>query len=79
MIWYVATIAWTGRINVVGYFVIIVLPCVLSHDVICSKLIQMIDKEHIYPKQSVVDASEPYACNNYTPGASYLCNINQLN
>ncbi|KAL1807141.1 hypothetical protein ACET3Z_030209 [Daucus carota] len=42
-----------------------------------NKLIQLIDREHIYPRQCVVDASEPYACNNYTIGASYLCDVNQ--
>lgn len=39
-----------------------------------KKLIHLIDTKHSSPKQCVLDASEPNACNNYTWGASYLCN-----
>lgn len=39
-----------------------------------EKLIQLIDGKHTSPQQCVIDASEPNSCNNYTWGASYLCN-----
>ncbi|KAL1807862.1 hypothetical protein ACET3Z_024852 [Daucus carota] len=39
-----------------------------------EKLVQLIDRKHSSTKQCVLDASEPNACNNYTWGASYLCN-----
>ncbi|KAL8120921.1 pectin acetylesterase 8-like [Apium graveolens] len=44
-----------------------------------EELIQLIDRKHRFPQQCVLDASEPNACNNYTWGASHLCNVEQVN